>query len=286
MKISYSNKIYLDRDIVRCSDISDEAYLAYVAIRFLMTKKAVLYCSLEHLVYIIAFSKSKIGRNGSLYKIDAQLKNKLKKGVEELNDKRYIKIKQSLSNNALVIETENIVVKTTSEMVDYEFDVPSDNDCDYDEPDDNIKVFKQFTMVDLNTVHKIMNINENISKAKLLRYFIVMVSTINYNTKVGWTSIKKMSDWASISNKTAIEFNKILAEHEIVYFEKGQTRHSKESGKFMPDCNTYSLWDNQEQCRERARSHYTRTSKGYRGVKYNNIEKDESTECLWDGDFE
>ena len=39
MKISYSNKIYLDKDIVRLSTLSDEAYLAYVAIRFLMTKK-------------------------------------------------------------------------------------------------------------------------------------------------------------------------------------------------------------------------------------------------------
>lgn len=259
MKTSYSNKIYLDKDIVRLSTLSDEAYLAYVAIRFLMTKKAVLYCSLEHLVYILAFSFSKIGRNGKLYKIDTQLKNKIRTGVEELHNAGFIKIKQRLSNSALVIETERIIVKQTAEMVNYEFGLPSDDICE-DEPDDNIKVFKQFTMIDLGLVHKIMNLNENVSKAKLLRYLIVMISTINYNTKVGWTSIKKMSEWASISNKTAVEFNKILAKNEIVYFEKGQTRHSKEDGRFRQDCNTYSLWDNQEQCRERARSHYTKVS--------------------------
>ena len=67
-----------------------------------------------------------------------------------------------------------------------------------------------------------------------------------------------MSEQASISNKTAIEFNKILCKHEIIYFEKGALRHSKADGTFRRDCNTYSRWDDQEKCRERARSHYTK----------------------------
>ena len=257
MKMSFSNQFYLDREYVNYSALSDEAFLAYVAIRFFMTRKPILYISLEHLCYIIAFSRNKLGRNGKFYKADPQLKNKLKKGIEELDKLSIIKVKQRLSQSALVINVEDIYINTSKEMVEYEFGAESDEDTDEDNPDDNIKVFKQFTMVGLDEVQKIMNLEENVSRIKLLRYFIVMISTINYNTKVGWTSIKKMSEQASISNKTAIEFNKLLCKHEIIYFEKGALRHSKADGTFRRDCNTYSRWDDQEQCRERARSHYT-----------------------------
>ena len=65
----------------------------------------------------------------------------------------------------------------------------------------------------------------------------------------------RVAAYCRVSTESDMQLNSF--ESQKLYFEKGALRHSKADGTFRRDCNTYSRWDDQEQCRERARSHYT-----------------------------
>lgn len=98
-----------------------------------------------------------------------------------------------------------------------------------------------------------------INNLALLRYFIFLISTINfsegvyidvagntYNNFVGYQSHKYLSDNVGISENTLIKFNTILEENNIVYFKRNNKNRITLSGDFRSLRNHYGRYKDKE----------------------------------------
>lgn len=207
-----STKIFLHNDFLRDNNLSDEAIFAYVAIRLFMTKNAYLLFSLTQAEYALTASKE--------YVSDKKLKNKLLAGLKELE--------------------ECICLSITKELDKDNFLICTDDELHLDTADGD------FTQIETEHIQKVMNLDVNVKKLKLLRYFLVVCSTLNGDSKCGWTSTKKLSAYCGISKPTALTFNKILS-GTLLCICKGRARIDKK-GKIHNESNVYSLIENTEKC--------------------------------------
>ena len=75
----------------------------------------------------------------------------------------------------------------------------------------------KYYSVDYDDINKIINIKDKCNRLDLIDYYIYLVSTINYHTKVGFTSIKTLSKRCGISTVTICKYNKILKDNNIIH---------------------------------------------------------------------
>jgi len=75
----------------------------------------------------------------------------------------------------------------------------------------------KYYSVDYKDIDKIINIKDRCNKLDLIDYYICLVNTISYYTKVGFTSIATLSKRCGISAITICKYNKILENNEIIY---------------------------------------------------------------------
>ena len=207
-----STKIFLHNYFLRDSYLSDEAIFAYVAIRLFMTTNDYLLFSLAQAEFALTASKE--------YMPNKKLKNKLLSGLKELESKHHLVIEKE-------IDKENFLLSIDDDL--------------YLDTNDG-----RFTQIETNHIQKVMNLDTNVKKLKLLRYFLVVCSTLNGDSKCGWTSTEKLSTYCGISKPTILTFNSVLS-GTLLCICKGRARIGK-NGKIHNESNVYSLIEDTDKC--------------------------------------
>lgn len=144
--------IFLDRKIIINKELSSDAIAVYIALRMMLnlnTNK--YYVNIKLLTFYLT---------GDII-ISRKYVERLSKGLNELVVNDYIKIVANNNEKDYILDINNLFIETH-----------------HNENDD--KIF--FTIVTSEEVHKIMNLDSRLDKFSVLRYFISMLCTINYNT--------------------------------------------------------------------------------------------------------
>ena len=90
-------------------------------------------------------------------------------------------------------------------------------------------------------ISNIFNISCNEDKTKIFRYFITIIGSIDYKTKVGSMPIDYLSKKADISTKTAIAYNKLLEDNKIIYIKHGSGKYTEDGIK--TESNSYVRYE-------------------------------------------
>lgn len=102
-------------------------------------------------------------------------------------------------------------------------------------------------------ISKILNIDKKVNKYKLLRFYLVILSTINSKKKFGFTSQELLCQKANISIDTLRKYNNILIESELLYIQK----HTGEYKRWVDQngvthvegiSNTYCRYEDRDTC--------------------------------------
>ena len=83
-------------------------------------------------------------------------------------------------------------------------------------------------------ISNIFNISCNEDKTKIFRYFITIIGSIDYKTKVGSMPIDYLSKKSDISPKTAITYNKLLEKNKIICIRHGSGKYTEDGIKTEP----------------------------------------------------
>lgn len=200
-------KLYLDKELILGDTLSVNAKLVYTALRAYKNRKDfVVY---DYLQYILTNS---INPNKSI-------SNKITQGLSELEKNNYI-----VTLNSTKIGSELLF------------------DSLYFETDPNSKYFKHYVVITLSELHTIMNLKSQ-SPENILLYFCGVISTINNSSKaeIGDKSISYLAKLSNVAKSTAIRYNKILRENNLLYIEKSNQAKVNEKGQIISSLpNIYS----------------------------------------------
>lgn len=118
-----------------------------------------------------------------------------------------------------------------------------------------------YTVITLDEVHRIMNIDTKKDNFAILRYFIILISSIchdkgTYNHSsgydahtdfVGFMAIDTLAGWCGATKARIIEYNSILEAEKIIYtYRHKQNRKDKETGQIMSFSNHYGRYEDKE----------------------------------------
>lgn len=217
------DKIFLKKSIVENKNITSEGILAYAGLVIMSENKIdKLFTSLSAIEFALRFDFSKK---------DRYFKEKLKRGLLNLKENGIINIIHEGSdfkpNDVLAIKLINFKIDTNNEL---------------------------FILENIKTLFKIINYNEKkFESDKFLRYYLVLVGTINNKTKVGFTTIETLADKCDISDwiiKT--KYNKLLEDLKIIYIHRYDTCMRYEDGTVRKISNTYGRYSDKEYIIENA----------------------------------
>ena len=90
-------------------------------------------------------------------------------------------------------------------------------------------------------ISDIFNISCNEDKTKILRYFIMIIWSIDYKTKIGSMPIDYLSKEAGVSKQTAITYNKLLEDNKIIYIKHGRGKYTEDGIK--TESNSYVRYE-------------------------------------------
>ena len=201
-------------------DISDEAFTVWCGLRNIMTLD-----TMEYFVSFNLIAHSIFERVPNRYELSA-----IKKGYKELVDKEYIK--------------ELIEYSKTDHYVDLT--------ALYYKKGDGY-----FSDLSMEEMHKIMNIDGNHNKYKLLRYFTAQVGSFNhsddmhrYKGKIGGMALDYFANLIPITKPTCISFNELLEKNELLFVIRHKDFYQYTSENYTSEIreipNTYSRWEDQE----------------------------------------
>lgn len=200
-------KLYLDKELILGDSLSVNAKLVYIALRSYKNRKDfVIY---DYLKYILTNS---INSNKSI-------STKITQGLSELAENNYI-----VTLNSAKIGSELLF------------------DNLYFETDPNSKYFKHYVVITLAELHTIMNLKSQ-SPENILLYFCGVISTINNSSKseIGDKSISYLAKLVNVSKSTAIRYNQILSDNNLLYIEKSNQAKINERGRITSSLpNIYS----------------------------------------------
>ena len=80
----------------------------------------------------------------------------------------------------------------------------------------NLKSGKYYS-VEYSDISKIIDIPDQCNRLDLIDYYLVLSSTINYYSKIGFISIATLSERCGITEATICKYNKILVKNKIIY---------------------------------------------------------------------
>lgn len=200
-------EIFLENDVIRNSDLTDDGLLAYVGLRIMANNQKVKdYVLYDYITYCLC------GVMGN-----DNLKKYVKNGIADLEHLGFVNVLDT-TNVGKEIDLSNIMFSVNK-----------------DEPSE----FKYFTKINKNELFTILNSTEKF-KIKILRYFICMISTLNHSkysgdtinqfTNVGSQSIQHLAELSNISKNAVIHYNKFLEENQLIYICRSDKFVANENG--------------------------------------------------------
>lgn len=162
--------------------------------------------------------------SGSFDEIKRKTKDKLLIALNNLIENNIIELIDSNSKNDKANDNTHFVLNIKNLWINT--DKNSDNKENY------------LTTSDVE-IKKIINIDYK-SKLELFKFALNVLGTINYNEKVGYSSIATLQNLSGIkSNKTAIEFMKLLEENNIIYIKHSDSAKRDSNGQIKNLSNCY-----------------------------------------------
>ena len=118
-----------------------------------------------------------------------------------------------------------------------------------------------YTVITLEEVRRIMNIDTKKDNFAILRYFIILISSIchdkgTYNHSVGceehtdfvgFMTLDTLADWCGTTKARIIEYNSILEAEKIIYiYRHMQHKKDQETGQIMSFSNHYGRYEDKQ----------------------------------------
>lgn len=143
--------VFLDSKIISHKELSSNAVAAYTALRMIQnlnTNK--YYVNIKLLAFQltdnITFSRKYVER--------------LSDGLNELITKKYIEVVTNNADKDYILDIRKFIIDNNS---------------------DGSKNKNYFVIIGSDEIHKIMNLDSRLDKFSILRYFMCMLSTVNYS---------------------------------------------------------------------------------------------------------
>lgn len=221
-------KLFLNNTVIRDINLSDYEIAVYVALRSIYVSQK----ELQYVTYnLIAFE---------LYNdlgISRRYMNHIKFAIDSLIEKGLIKRIDTYSATEFIIDMSGL----------------------YFEQDTNKGVF--YTVITLEEVHKIMNIGTKKDNFAILRYFIILISSICHDKGtydhsagcdahtdfVGFVTLDTLADWCGTTKARIIEYNSVLESEKIIYiYRHSQNKKDKKTGQIMSFSNHYGRYEDKQ----------------------------------------
>lgn len=221
-------KLFLNNAVIRDTNLSDYEVAVYVALRSLYdSQKELQYVTYNSVVF-------------ELYKnlqISRRYLNHIKSALDSLVEKGLIKKIDSFSATEFIIDMSGL----------------------HFEQNTNKGIF--YTVITLEEVHRIMNIDTKKDNFAILRYFIVLISSIchdkgtydhsvgcsEHTDFVGFMTLDTLAEWCGTTKARIIEYNSILETEKIIYtYRHKQNKKDKETGQIMSFSNHYGRYEDKQ----------------------------------------
>lgn len=221
-------KLFLNNSVIKNVDLSDYEIAVYVALRSLYDSQKVMQYITYNSVVFELYNSLKISR---------RYMNHIKSALESLVEKDIIKKVDLYSSTEFIIDMSGL----------------------HFEQNTSTGIF--YTMITLEEVHRIMNINTPKDNFAILRYFIILISSICHDKGtydhsscydahtdfVGFMTLDTLANWCGTTKARIIDYNSILETEKIIYtYRHKQNRKDKETGQIMSFSNHYGRYEDKQ----------------------------------------
>ncbi len=221
--------IFLDSKIITNNELSSNVIAAYTALRMiqnLSTNK--YYVNLKLLAFQLTDDIT-LSRN---------YMERLSNGLNELIAKKYIKVMANNGEKDYVLDLSNLIIDNHSN---------SSKD----------KIF--FVVIGSDEIHKIMNLGSRLDKFSVLRYFMCMLSTVNYNATyydvmgneynnfVGFMTNDYIGSLCGVTSYTTYDkYNHLLEDSKLIYIFRHSVMLRNDKGQLKNLPNHYGRYKDKE----------------------------------------
>lgn len=221
--------IFLDSKIVTNNELSSNAIAAYTALRMIQNLSTnEYYVNIKLLAYQLS-NNLMFGR---------KYMERLSDGLNELIIKKYIVVVANNADKDYILDISNLII---------------DNHSDANRD----KTF--FVVIGTEEIHKIMNLDSRLDKFSALRYFVCMISTINYNATyydvmgnsynnfVGFMTNDYIGSLCGVTSYTTYDkYNHLLEDNELIYIFRHSVMVRDEKGQLKNLPNHYGRYKDKE----------------------------------------
>lgn len=118
-----------------------------------------------------------------------------------------------------------------------------------------------YTVITLEEVRRIMNIDTKKDNFAILRYFIILISSIchdkgtydhsvgceEHTDFVGFMTLDTLANWCGTTKARIVEYNSILEKEKIIYvYRHKQNKKDQETGQIMSFSNHYGRYEDKQ----------------------------------------
>lgn len=221
--------IFLDSKIISDKKLSPDAIAAYTALRMIQNLNInKYYVNIKLLVFQLTDDII----------LSRKYMERLSGGLNELIMKKYIKVIANNKEKDYILDIGNLII-----------DNHSNGNKD--------KTF--FVVIRSEEIHKIMTLDSRLDKFSVLRYFMCMLSTINYNATyydvmgkaynnfVGFMTNDYIGSLCGVTSYTTYDkYNHVLEENEMIYIYRHSILIRDEKGQFKNLPNHYGRYRDKE----------------------------------------
>lgn len=221
--------IFLDSKIISNKKLSPDAIAAYTALRMIQnlnTNK--YYVNIKLLVFQLTDDII----------LSRKYMERLSDGLNELIMKKYIQVISNNKEKDYILDIGNLIIDNHS---------------------NGNKDKTSFVVIQSEEIHKIMNLDSRLDKFSVLRYFMCMLSTINYNATyydvmgkaynnfVGFMANDYIGSLCGVTSYTTYDkYNHLLEENEMIYIYRHSILIRDEKGQFKNLPNHYGRYRDKE----------------------------------------
>lgn len=221
-------KLFLNNTVIKDLSLDNYDIAVYVALRSLydtlVSSQVITFNMIAHTLYG--------NKNYTKYTV-----NHLKYAFDNLVSANLIKKIDSFSTNEFIVDMSGL----------------------HFEQDTEKGLF--YTVITLEEVHRIMNIDTKKDNFAILRYFIILISSICHDKGtydhsvgcdahtdfVGFMTLDTLANWCATTKARIIEYNSILEAEKIIYtYRHNQNKKDKETGQIMSFSNHYGRYEDKE----------------------------------------
>lgn len=221
-------KLFLNSSVIKNVNLSDYEIAVYVALRSLYDSQKVMQYITYNSVVFELYNSLKISR---------RYLDHIKSALDSLVEKGIIRKVDSYSSTEFIVDMSKLHFEQNTEK----------------------GIF--YTVITLEEVHRVMNINTKKDNFAILRYFIVLISSICHDKGsydhssgydahtdfVGFMTLDTLANWCGTTKARIIEYNSILETEKIIYtYRHKQNKKDKETGQIMSFSNHYGRYEDKE----------------------------------------